>query len=518
MTENNLLSGPQIIKEGKRMKKPKVIVVGLDGATWDLIIPLVKKGELPTFEMLLRNSAWGRLKSTIPPVTFPAWHSLFTGKNPGKLGVYNFVQVDVSKHTFKINTPYSFSGNPIWKILSDKGYKSCIINVPTAKVERINGVIVGGPFSDKLVYPQEYEELLNSMNYEQYPEKLTKLGLYGKEKPSPELIEEVISSRFNLARLLIEKEHPDFLVVTIFTIDNIQHFYWGDEIVNVAWKIIDKQLGNFLAEFMGHSYILLVSDHGFSEGRGTFYISKFLTDHGLIRYKRPIIQRITSRVSLDKILGLGIKLRLSKLAKYLPQEKLLEIISIFQDKGGRLGAKGLEKVIDWENSFAIPIDNLIYLNGPEEQKTNIKLLIKEELEKLPIINKVFLKEDIYWGNFVNSAPDLVIMPQKGVDVLENPSADKLIENKIVRSRWKAVHELYGIFLINGPNVEPKKELKANIYDIAPTILYLFGLPPDPDMDGRILYEVFKKKQANIDKDYTEKLRIKHKIKALRDKL
>ena len=79
------------------IKQPKVIVVGLDGATWDLIKPLAVSGKLPTFNKLMKESAWGGLESTIPATTFPAWESIFTGQNPGKLGVFNFTDVDVKR-------------------------------------------------------------------------------------------------------------------------------------------------------------------------------------------------------------------------------------------------------------------------------------------------------------------------------------------------------------------------------------------------------------------------------------
>lgn len=58
------------------MSHIEVLVVGLDGVTWDVILPFVREGKLPTFRKLLEEDSWGILKSTLPPVTVPAWSSI----------------------------------------------------------------------------------------------------------------------------------------------------------------------------------------------------------------------------------------------------------------------------------------------------------------------------------------------------------------------------------------------------------------------------------------------------------
>ena len=53
----------------------RVVILGLDGGTFDLIEPWVQAGRLPTFGRLMAEGAWGRLRSTMPPITAPAWSS-----------------------------------------------------------------------------------------------------------------------------------------------------------------------------------------------------------------------------------------------------------------------------------------------------------------------------------------------------------------------------------------------------------------------------------------------------------
>ena len=74
------------------MNNRRVLVIGLDGATWDLIKPWVDEGKLPTFKKLLCEGTYGTLKTTIPPITLPAIPSFMTGKNPGKHGITSFVR------------------------------------------------------------------------------------------------------------------------------------------------------------------------------------------------------------------------------------------------------------------------------------------------------------------------------------------------------------------------------------------------------------------------------------------
>ncbi|UCD87407.1 MAG: alkaline phosphatase family protein, partial [Desulfobacterales bacterium] len=67
-------------------------IIGLDGATFRIIRPLVKEGKLPRLRKMMEEGAWGDLESTIHPLSPQAWASFMTGKNPGKHGIFEFVQ------------------------------------------------------------------------------------------------------------------------------------------------------------------------------------------------------------------------------------------------------------------------------------------------------------------------------------------------------------------------------------------------------------------------------------------
>ena len=90
--------------EGSRM-----LVIGLDGATWDLIKPWADEGKLPTFKKLMENGVWGELESTVPPWTVPAWNCLSAGKRPENLGLTTFLQRETGSYKFR---PYFVTKNP----------------------------------------------------------------------------------------------------------------------------------------------------------------------------------------------------------------------------------------------------------------------------------------------------------------------------------------------------------------------------------------------------------------------
>ena len=72
------------------MSNNKAVILGMDGATWNVLNPLIEEGKLPNIKKLRDGGAWGKLNSTVPPLTPPAWTTAFTGKNSGKHNIFDF--------------------------------------------------------------------------------------------------------------------------------------------------------------------------------------------------------------------------------------------------------------------------------------------------------------------------------------------------------------------------------------------------------------------------------------------
>ena len=125
--------------EGKEYNFKNVFLIGWDGATFDIIEPLIAQGRLPNIASLMQSGAWGRLESTIPPLTPVAWTSISTGVNPGKHGIYDaIIYHPEGKKTSLVNSTLR-KVKPIWSILSERGYHVGVLNVPvTYPPDKVN--------------------------------------------------------------------------------------------------------------------------------------------------------------------------------------------------------------------------------------------------------------------------------------------------------------------------------------------------------------------------------------------
>src|SRR5258708_11462961 len=137
-----------------------VFVIGLDGATFDLIHPFIAQGFLPNLQSLISKGSYGELSSTIPPVTASAWTSFMTGKNPGKHGLFDFMQRRKNSYDLAPVSAFDRDGKAVWEIASELGKKCIVIGVPvTYPPTPLNGLMVTGMLTPRgaadYTYPPE---------------------------------------------------------------------------------------------------------------------------------------------------------------------------------------------------------------------------------------------------------------------------------------------------------------------------------------------------------------------------
>src|SRR2546423_10891839 len=96
-------------------KAPKAVIIGLDAATWALIRPWMAEGGMPNLARLMNAGVSGKLESILPPITPPAWTSFMTGKNPGKHGIFNFVEAAVDSYEMDYANGGSRPSVPGWE-------------------------------------------------------------------------------------------------------------------------------------------------------------------------------------------------------------------------------------------------------------------------------------------------------------------------------------------------------------------------------------------------------------------
>lgn len=149
-----------------------IAIVGLDGATWDLAGPFIEAGDMPTLGGLVAGGASGTLRSTMPPVTFPAWSSFMTGANPGRHGVFDFTRRVPGTYEIAFVSSRDRRLPTIWRLLSDAGRRVAVLGVPTTyPPEPVNGIMVGGfdspvatGIDGSFVHPRSfYQEMIRAV-------------------------------------------------------------------------------------------------------------------------------------------------------------------------------------------------------------------------------------------------------------------------------------------------------------------------------------------------------------------
>ena len=151
----------------------KVLVIGLDGATFDLLAPWIERGRLPTLARLIEEGVSGTLESTSPPISSAAWASFATGKNPGKHGIVDFVHPEENGYRVTIVNSKKRGSKALWNLISEAGGQVGVVGVPvTYPPEEVNGFMISGflaPSSKSdYTYPpslrQELGEKLGAFN------------------------------------------------------------------------------------------------------------------------------------------------------------------------------------------------------------------------------------------------------------------------------------------------------------------------------------------------------------------
>ena len=175
------------------------VVLGLDGAAFELIDDWIDSGDLPNLKRLTTEGAAMDMQSCLPPVTSPNWRCYASGVNPGKLGVFWWERVNRENHSVEpISSSEQFDGGEYWSLLDGK---ISVINFPTGSPpSEVNGeFIAGGPDCGQTgyTYPPELEDRLrDEYDYQVHPDHLAQLSKDDQENDCVEEIHRLIEQRF----------------------------------------------------------------------------------------------------------------------------------------------------------------------------------------------------------------------------------------------------------------------------------------------------------------------------------
>jgi len=467
----------------------KVLFIGLDGASFNILMPWIGKGFLPMLKRLIEKGAYSILKSTIPPDTPPAWASIFTGKNPGKHGVYGFLELTPqldeksNEYLFRVVNSRCRKSPAIWNILSKEGKRVIVINAPlTYPPESVNGVMISGFLTPSLmssfVYPRWLKPILVKKGY--------RIGVrFGEEEFSMQNLVENIRARVRIAKWLMRNFDWDLFIIVFMETDHVMHIHNDIRKALKIYQEVDNGISTLIKESSSKSYVVLVSDHGFKKFKRNFYLNTFLWKRGLLKLK------INGAYLYSKLLT---NLTYTSIDNALNISLVRKFKDFFFRAAGSKTLGSSSNLIDYANSFCY---NLLSGTSFSTMRFNVKhrepagilnkssynYLLKylaDELKKTGIVKNVLTKDKIYWGPFLENAPDLIVQAR----------GEYLIKQMLMPLTSIPLntydHFMNGIFIAYIPNMERKGRLDGNIsvMDVTPTILELLDLKIPLDMDGQ----------------------------------
>lgn len=513
----------------------KMVVICLDGGTFDIIKPMVEREELPNISKLMSEGIHHRLLSTIPSETGPAFVTFMTGTNPGRHGITRFARKSVEKDKQILLNSSHITTKTLLEWLSEHGKKIISFGVPfTCPPIPINGVMIShwklapDTYRTVLTYPNEVKDrvikYLGSINIEKLSDKniLDMKDFYERKLTKEFMIAEYVKQT---VLFLMREFDWDFLVVHLNITDSIQHHYWKfmdnkhpyydplapDSFKNAIFQSYikaDEIIGELLKHAGKDITTIIMSDHGFAPVAKVFNINQWLANEGFLKFRNISNQywgwkHFPATILLRKLLN---KLGMFEISSRLPWLPLqLPVYKRYQ--------KNFYELIDWNKTVAYG-DNFgvnINMKGREpfgivpagkgyEKIVNLlidKLNSVEDTEtSKKIVGDIVRKEDIYEGPLINEGTDVIPRLVDGYCIGSETVGHNLFEK--ISPTFTSGHHThshtaqYGMLIMNGEAIRKNVNLnEPGIIDLAPTIMYLMGLPVPGEMEGRILREAIR---------------------------
>jgi predicted AlkP superfamily phosphohydrolase/phosphomutase len=496
---------------------PKVVCVGLDGATFDVIDPLVAQGRLPTLAKLLNDGARAKLASVVPPLSAPAWVSFMTGANPGRHGIFHFRAMEEGKLGAGLVGSWSYRGRTIFDLASRAGLRVAAFRVPlTYPPWPLNGVMVSGfPTPDPLHTYSEPPQVGASIG------PLLKLG--GMRSMVAGFDDQVDNFDFYLDRStealtqLMAGDFDLFCYVNSIT-DWIAHKFWrysdsaapGYEErrlhdaspLEYFYERTDESLAALLDAAPDDALVVVLSDHGTGpRSNRRFNTNAWLAEEGLL--VRAGGQRARRLASQGLEWAKDVIPKKYWLWRHSPE--------LVRRSAGTLRAYG--GAIEWPRSrtYGVRVDH--HVDG-----VNVNLVGREPRGSVPppdyeivrdeviararalldpvtgrrVLEGAYRREELYEGAHAHLAPDVVLVLDPAYEFGLGAERRVFSDVSIARlGRSSATHRRDGILALSGAGVRAGADLgRADLIDVPATLMWSLGLDVPESFDGRVLTDAF----------------------------
>lgn len=517
------------------MSNPELLVVGLDGATFDVLLPLARQGVLPNLASLMERGCWGELMSTIPPFTAAAWSTFITGQNPGRHGVLSF---RAERDSFN----YDLRGSgfvdarrldrTLWQMLGTAGKRLGVVNVPlTYPPQALNGYLVTGmltpPGAQPFTFPPDLvlePEYLVDVDFVRAKEGFV-LGSALSKSEMMAQIRNVTSVRARACHRLLREEPCDVFMVVFTGTDRVMHFLWEDLVslinpeaqdperianaqqgqlsreIEAYFSDLDETIGHLVDQAGPSGLTIVLSDHGFGPAQTRrFFVNVWLESLGLLRRRKS---KGFSDLEYWRVL-IGRQRRLKAvLRRLLPQETQEKAKSVAESVSG--------PIVDWSQTraYCVPIYfhvcgveiNLVGARregivqpGPEYEElresiiTAAQQLVDPQSQK-PVVELAARREDLFDGPYLEHVPDVILVLDPDYVAASSLAGRSLYEPHTASRPGE--HRQEGMFIASGPSIARESGMTGlSLLDVPPTLLHALGLPVPSDLDGRVLEEIF----------------------------
>jgi predicted AlkP superfamily phosphohydrolase/phosphomutase len=500
--------------------KPKILVIGLDAATMDLVKPWAHLGYLPALASLMREGSHSTLRSTPNMHSASAWTSILTGLNPGRHGLFVFSDRDFATGRQLFFKGGDRTGQLITSHLARHELTSGLLNVPMTYPAQCSagGFAVSGldapSLNESAFCPRELRaELLGRFpTYNFTPNGLGDLMSAGRLDEAAGAWLKLTETQVAAAEYLLESHPVDFFMTVFTASDWAGHNLWshleardrnaseddaisGKSLLGV-YRALDDAIKRLLAHTDDRTQVYVISDHGMGlHTQASYHLAAWLQDNRFMSRKGGAETRASviagGRRAARSLLPLALR---EKIKAGFGAERMQRLQAI--EKGGFYSS------IDWSRTvaYAEPGRHVININLQERNAAGIVPLtdydsvcrrISEGLSAwtdkngVPAVARVVQRDEAYVGPFRERASDM--------HVQWNPEArfgDPPAEVQARGFWWSGDHRPEGILICKGPGIGNAASLNAPVvYDLVPTLMHLAGLPVPADLDGRVLEEL-----------------------------
>lgn len=510
-------------------ERNRLLVVGYDGATWDLAEGWAKAGKLPTLARLMEQGGHGPLRSVMPVLSPAAWASFATGVQPGRHGIFDFAERAQGDYRLRLVTARDVESPTFWSLASNAGKRVAVINVPmTYPAVEVNGLMVTGlgtPDQRSFTYPVELGAQLKERGY-----RVNRVVFYepGREEAYLRDVYEMTDRLADTALDLFCQEPWDLFVVVFRDLDEVSHYFWkhmdsahpqhdpaadakyADEILKF-YQHLDRQLARFVEAAGPDVDVVLVSDHGFGPLFKDVFLNEWLKAEGLLltaARTEPFLQRALLRAGFTRR-RVSHFLQSAGLATF--ERRLRTLLGNRLDLFPAHDRAVFPGAIDWgrTRAYSFGYHGQIFINlrgrepqgivEPGQDYESTLALLEEKLGALvdpvdgqPVVTRMMRGRELFGDAVDRGAPDLVLLMRDLAYITRQGYEFGAVPGVVFQqpaSFESGSHRENGIAVFAGPHfVHQAWHAPYAITDIAPTLLHLLGVPAFTHMDGRILRE------------------------------